>query len=94
MCAMPQTAPRQKKAIRPYRTVFMRPAPLSMAACLQAAQAGDKAQRLLEILIAFVADEAEIGHARSLDVGQHFIDGQVAGVGFRLELEFRFDRQA
>lgn len=73
---------------------FHAPCPLSMRPCLQAAQAGNKAQRLSEVPVAFVADKAEVGDAGPFDIGQHFIDGQVAGVRVRLELQFRFDRQA
>src|SRR3546814_2937554 len=43
-----------------------------------------------EAAILFITDKTEFGHAASLDFSQHLIDDDIAGLGIRLELQFRF----
>src|SRR3546814_3186126 len=43
-----------------------------------------------EAAILFITDKTEFGYAASLDFSQHLIDDDIAGLGIRLELQFRF----
>src|SRR3546814_9732967 len=53
----------------------------------------DPVPTALEIAVLFVADEAQLGHAGALDLGQHLVDDDVAGGRVGLELQFGLDRQ-